>query len=61
MTKYAPELKYIETVWRDLKAHYLAQQTLTDTDILDMTTHTAVEALNLKRKSNSLANQRISA
>jgi transposase len=59
--KYAPELNDIETVWRDLKAHYLAHQTFTDTDVLDQAIHHAVEALNLERKANPLANQRISA
>ena len=61
LPKYAPELNDIETVWRDLKAHYLAHQTFTDTDALDQAIHHAVEALNLERKPNPLANQRISA
>ena len=61
LPKYAPELNDIETVWRDLKAHYLAHQTFTDTDVLDQAIHHAVEALNLERKPNPLANQRISA
>ena len=59
--KYAPELNDIETVWRDLKAHHLAHQTVTDTDNLDRTIHEAVEALSLERKPNPLANQRLSA
>ena len=61
LPKYAPELNDIETVWRDLKAHHLAHQTFTDTEALDQTIHDAVEALNLERKPNPLANQRISA
>ena len=56
-----PELNDSETVWRDLKAHYLAHQTFTETDVLDQAIHHAVEALNLERKLNPLANQRISA
>ena len=61
LPKYAPELNDIETVWRDLKAHYLAHQTFTDTDVLDQAIHHAVEALNRERKPHPLANQRISA
>jgi transposase len=61
LPKYAPELNDIETVWRDLKAHHLAHQTFTDTDNLDQTIHEVVEALNVERKPNPLANQRISA
>ncbi|MFN5828754.1 MAG: transposase, partial [Rhodobacterales bacterium] len=61
LPEYAPELNDIETVWRDLKAHHLAHQTFTDTDNLDRTIHEAVEALNVERKPNPLANQRLSA
>jgi hypothetical protein len=61
LPKYAPELNDIETVWRDLKAHDLAHQTFTDTDILDKAIHHAVETMNLERKPNPLVNQRISA
>ena len=61
LPKYAPELNDIETIWRDLKAHYLAHQTFTDTEVLDRAIHNAVEALNVERKPNPLANQRISA
>ena len=61
LPKYAPELNDIETVWRDLKAHYLAHQTFTDADVLDQSIHHAVEALNRERKPNLLANQRIPA
>lgn len=61
LPKYAPELNDIETIWRDLKAHYLAHQIFTDTEVLDQSIHHAVEALNLERKPNPLANQRISA
>ena len=61
LPKYAPELNDIETVWRDLKAHYLAHQTFTDTEDLDRTIHNAIEALNVERKLHPLAKQRISA
>lgn len=61
LPKYAPELNDIETIWRDLKAHYLAHQTFTDTEVLDRAIHNAVDALNVERNANPLANQRISA
>ena len=61
LPKYAPELNDIETVWRDLKAHYLAHQTFTDTEDLDQAIQHAVGALNLERKPDPLANRRISA
>ncbi|MFN7596851.1 MAG: transposase [Cereibacter sp.] len=59
--KYAPELNDIETVRRNLQAHHLAHQTVTDTDNLDRNIHEAVEALTVERKPNPLANQRLSA
>ena len=37
-----PELNDIEPVWRDLKAHHLAHQTLPDPDALDQGIHQAV-------------------
>ncbi len=61
LPRYAPKLNDIETVWRDLKAHHLAQQTFTDRDNPDRTIHEAIEALNVGRKPNPLANQRLSA
>ena len=61
LPKYAPELNDIETVWRDLKAHHLAHQTLTDTDNLDRNIHEALKALNTERKQNPSVNQRIPA
>ena len=61
LPKYAPELNDIETVWRDLKAHHLAHQTLTDTDNLDRNIHEALKALNTERKQSPLANQQIPA
>lgn len=61
LPKYAPELNDIETVWRDLKAHYLAHQTFADADALDQAIHKAVEDLNAERKLLPLDNLRISA
>ena len=61
LPKYAPERNDIETVWRDLKAHYPAHQTFTATENLDRTIHNAIEALSVERKLHPLANQRISA
>jgi transposase len=61
LPKYAPELNDIETVWRDLKAHYLAHQTFADAEALDRAIHNAVSNLNRKRMSVPLAKQRISA
>lgn len=61
LPKYAPELNDIETVWRDLKAHYLAHQTFADPDALDQAIHKAVEDLNAERKLLPLDNLRISA
>ena len=49
LPKFAPELNDIETIWRDLKAHYLAHQTFTDTETLDRAIHSAVEALHVER------------
>ena len=54
LPKYAPELNDIETVWRDLKAHYLAHQTFTDTEVLNRTIQNAVETLNVERKPKSV-------
>lgn len=61
LPKYAPELNDIETMWRDLKAHYLAHQTFTDTEVLDRAIQNAVDALNVERKPNPSENQQISA
>ena len=38
-----------------------AHQTFTDTEVLDRAIHNAVDALNVERNANPLANQRISA
>ena len=61
LPKYAPELNDIETVWRDLKAHYLAHQTFAEAEALDRAIHNAVSNLNRKRMSVPLAKQQISA
>ncbi len=61
LPKYAPELNDIETVWRDLKAHYLAHQTFADTHALDQAILKAVENLNAERKLLPLDKLRISA
>ena len=61
LPKYAPELNDIERVWRDLKAHHLAHQTLPDADALNNAIHQAVDALNAERTTLPLAKLRISA
>jgi transposase len=55
LPKYAPELNDIERSWRDLKRHYLAQQTFRDVDHLDRTIHAAVRALNHERRTPTCA------
>jgi transposase len=60
LPKYAPELNDIEVVWRDLKAHYLAHQTFTDTNALDQAIQLAVHDLNRERMVVPLAKSRIS-
>jgi transposase len=49
LPKYAPELNDIERSWRDLKRHYLAQQTFRDVRHLDTAIHAAVRDLNQER------------
>jgi transposase len=61
LPKYAPELNYIEGVWRDLKAHHLAHQTFADSNALDRAIHQAVDTLNCERRPLPLAKRRISA
>ena len=46
---YAPELNPIERRWRDLKRHYLANQTCRDVEPLDRRLHAAVRQRNLDR------------
>ena len=50
LPKYAPELNDIERSWRDLKRHFLAHQTFTDTDHLDRAIHKGIADLNLERQ-----------
>lgn len=61
LPRYAPELNDIETVWRDLKAHYLAHRTFDDIQDLNHQIHAAVQNLNTQRMTVPLAKSRISA
>jgi transposase len=61
LPKYAPELNDIERSWRDLKRHFLAHQTFTDTDHLDRAIHQAVTSMNRERQSKVCTNLRIAA
>lgn len=46
---YAPELNAIERCWRDLKRHYLANQTFADGDDLERRIQAAVRERNRER------------
>ncbi len=61
LPKYAPELNDIERSWRDLKRHFLAHQTFTDTDHLDLAIHNAVTDMNFERQPPACTNLRIAA
>ena len=61
LPKYAPELNDIERAWRDLKRHFLAHQTFTDTDHLDRAIHIAVNDMNVERQPLPCTNLRIAA
>jgi transposase len=61
LPKYAPELNDIERAWRDLKRHFLAHQTFTDTDHLDRAIHNAVNDMNVERQPLLCTNLRIAA
>ena len=61
LPKYAPELNDIERAWRDLKRHFLAHQTFTDTDHLDRAIHNAVNDMNVERQPLPCTNLRIAA
>jgi transposase len=61
LPKYAPELNDIEGVWRDLKRHHLAHQTLSGPDDLDRAIQDAVTKLNTERSHRSWAKQQIAA
>lgn len=50
-----------ETIWRDLKAFYLAHQTFTDSQNRDTAIHRSVADMNAKRKRHPLGKLRISA
>ncbi len=54
LPKYARELKGIETVWRDLKAHHIAHQTFADTDALGKAIHRAIKAFQLRAQARSV-------
>jgi transposase len=49
LPKYAPELNAIERCWRDLKRHYLANQTFAGAADLERRVHQAVRRRNLER------------
>ena len=57
LPKYTPKLNDIETAWRDLKAHHLANQTFTDAADFDQ----AVAAFNVERGHLPLGQPKISA
>jgi len=61
LPKYAPELNDIERSWRDLKGHFLAHQTFTDTDHLDRAIHKGIADMNQERQSPLCTNLRIAA
>ena len=61
MAKYAPELNDIEREWKTFKAHHLAHKTFKNRDDLKITIDADIQAINSARKSQPLANQRISA
>ena len=61
LAKYAPELNDIERDWKTLKAHHLAHKTFKNRDDLKTTIDADIQAINSTRKSQPLANQRISA
>lgn len=61
LAKYAPELNDIERDWKTIKAHHLAHQTFENRDGLQATIETEIQAINSGRKTQPLANQRISA
>ena len=61
LPKYAPELNDIEREWKTLKAHHLANKTFENRDDLKAAIDAEIQAINSTRKSQPLANQRISA
>jgi transposase len=61
LPKYTPELNDIERDWKTLKAYHLAHKTFKDRDSLKAAIDADIQTMNLSRKSQPLANQRISA
>jgi len=61
LAEYAPELNDIERDWKTLKAHRLAHKTFNSRDSLKATIGADIQAINSSRKSQPLANRRISA
>jgi transposase len=61
LAKYAPELNDIERDWKTLKADHLAHKTFRSRASLKATIDADIQAMNSSRKSQPLANQRISA
>jgi transposase len=53
LPKHAPELNAIEHRWRDLKAHFLAHQTVASADQRDAAIHRAVQDLNRERQAQT--------
>ena len=58
---YAPELNDIDELWRDLKRHHLAHQTVTGAEDLERAIHEAVMKLNRERGRHPLPNHRTAA
>ena len=61
LPRYAPELNDIEALWRDLKRHHLAHQTVTGPEDLDCAIHHAIAKLNAERPRHPLDSQRTAA
>lgn len=61
LPKYTPELNDIERDWKTLKAHHLAHKTFENRENLKAKIDADIQEINSARKSDPLANQRISA
>ena len=61
LPKYTPELNDIERSWRDLKCHFLANQTFADADHLDRAIHKGIADMNQERQPPLCINLRIAA
>jgi len=55
LPKYPPELTYIETGWRDLRAHHLAHQAFAAPNALDQAIHRAMDEVNQELTTFPLA------